>query len=158
LAHPSVQTQTASGNLYSEITQDDINLLMGNVTDAYSGMGDLGFICSRAFYYQVLFRLAAEAGGNTIASISGDGPRLNFFGFPCFFTDKMPSTEGNSQKCLIFGNFREASLLGEREGLRLEASEHVFFDRDSVGLRGISAYDINVHEVNAYAVLVTASS
>jgi hypothetical protein len=55
-------------------------------------------------------------------------------------------------------------LLGDRTGIEIAISDQRYFEFDLIGVRGVSRYDINVHEagdddsaVGAYVALKTAS-
>ncbi|GAH11072.1 unnamed protein product, partial [marine sediment metagenome] len=51
-----------------------------------------------------------------------------------------------STKCVLYGNFKEAVIIGDRIGIDIFVSPHRYFDEDVLGVRAVSRYDINVHE------------
>lgn len=58
----------------------------------------------------------------------GDGPLPlgNLFGFPVYTTPSVPTTLSTNQSAVIVGAFDEGLIL-EHSGIRLDASEHVYF-------------------------------
>ena len=96
------------------------------------------------------------AGGNTVDSITG-GQRPALFGYPIFFSDHMPS-DGTSKFGVFFGNFAEAAVMGDRQGVEVATSADYGFNLDVMTVRLTSRYDINVHETDAYAGVKTAAS
>jgi HK97 family phage major capsid protein len=115
------------------------------------------------FYCNAMLRALAAAGGNTMVSLAqGVGEGL-FLGKRVLFTDYMPTTTATSQVSALYGNFAEAVLLGDRQGVEIAISDQRYFEYDLVGVRGVTRYDINVHEpgdgsnVGAYVALKTSS-
>lgn len=124
------------------------------------------WLCSTAFYFSVMLRLEAAAGGNTIASLTaGDSGRGRvFLGYPVFLTSQMPTATATSQVSVLFGAFSAAVLLGDRMAIRIDQSKDRYFDEDVLALRATTRYDINVHEggdgsnAGAYVGLSTSAS
>jgi HK97 family phage major capsid protein len=113
-----------------------------------------------------MVRLAAAAGGNTIQTIEGGvttfGP--SFLGYPVNFTDQMPTATAVSTIHALFGNYRAAAIIGERVGVSIASSSEVYFASGEIAIRGMWAYDINVHEpgtaseAGAYVALKTGAA
>lgn len=122
------------------------------------------WICSPAYYNAVMIRLAAAAGGNTIQNVEGGANRPSFLGYPVLFTDHMPTTTAVSQVSALFGSFNNAVMLGNRQGVSIGTSTERYFDSGEIAIRGMWAYDINVHEpgdssnAGAYTAVKTAAS
>lgn len=156
-------TLPSGDDTWGEIILRDITDTMGLLPSKYGDM--TAFICSANFYYTVMLKLLTEAGGNTIAAIeSGEANVARFLGRPVYLTDQMPTATAVSSTCLLYGNFREAVLLGDRESLSVMTSEHRYFEEDNLAIRGTTRYDMNVHEpgdgsnAGAFVGLVTAAS
>lgn len=122
------------------------------------------WLCSPAFYYGVMLNVMASAGGNTIPLLESGSGRPMFLGYPVNLTDKMPTATGTGQKSCLFGTFRDAVVLGDRETLQIAFSDQRYFDEDVIAVRGVTRYDINVHNaggastVGAYTCLTTSAT
>jgi HK97 family phage major capsid protein len=122
------------------------------------------WICSSVFYFTVLARLQAAAGGNTPVTLEDGFPRMTYLGYPVHFTNQMPTATAVSTVSLLFGAFNQASIIGDRGGIVIKQSEHLNFDQDVLAVLATTRYDINWHDVgdssNAGAVvaLKTAAS
>lgn len=140
--------QVASGNAYSEIVLADIQGLIGRLPDFARRAGGNKFYCSQQFYSTVLQKLAQAVGGVTYAEISGQ-IATTFFGVPVEITEVMPTAEGNSQVCLLYGNLAQAAMLGDRRGISVAMtdSDSTDFASDVMAVRGTTRFDINVHDV-----------
>ena len=140
--------QVASGNAYSEIALGDLQGLIGRLPQFARRAGGNKFYCSQQFYATVLVRLAQAVGGTTYSEISG-ALQPTFFGVPVEITEVMPSTEANSQVCLIYGNLGMAAMMGDRRGVEISMSDSngTDFASDVMAVRGTQRFDINVHDV-----------
>lgn len=101
----------ASGNLWSEITLDDIEALQGLLpSSANQGV----FYCSKAFYFQVMRDLALSAGLASLYLLPSNQSNLNqgsWSGIPVRFVDAMPSTQANSQIPLMYGSINQTGTI-----------------------------------------------
>ena len=122
------------------------------------------WLCSPAFYYGVMLQVMASAGGNTIPLLESGSGRPMFLGYPVNLTDQMPTATAVTQKACLFGTFRDAVVLGDRETLQIAFSDQRYFDEDVIAVRGVTRYDINVHNASgasaagAYVALVTSTT
>lgn len=154
-------TATTSEDTWAELTLANHESTMAILPSKYRQMPV--WICSPAYYYTVMLRLLAAAGGNTITSLEGGG-NLQFLGYPVILTDHMPTATAVSTVHALFGNFRAAAMLGDRTGISIATSTERYFDSDEIAIRGIVAYDINVHEpgdasnAGAYVALKTGAA
>ena len=154
---------TSSGtDTWPEIAMADFTNTMGLLPSEHWGAPS--WLCSPAFYYGVMLKVMASAGGNTIPLLESGSGRPMFLGYPVYLTDKMPTATGTSQKSCLFGTFRDAVVLGDRETLQIAFSDQRYFDEDCIAVRGVTRYDINVHNaggastVGGYTCLTTAAS
>lgn len=125
--------------------------------------------CSTAVWGQVLLRLAAAAGGNTIATIEAGGG-LNFLGFPVELTQVLPSSDTTSQIILLFGDLTLSSDFGDRRQTTIRFSDSAVvgdesvFENDEMAVIGTTRFDINNHSLGTASVagpmigLITAAS
>jgi HK97 family phage major capsid protein len=145
-ATASVFTPTADEDAWDEITFNTFAGTMSLLQDKYRVRGQLSWLCSAAFKWQVMDRLAIGSNG-ALSTVWVDGQPVNMFlGYPVELSDRMPTTTGVSQVSCLFGNFPAAVILGDRGGIRIATSEHVAFTSDKIAVRGTTRYDIHVHQ------------
>jgi HK97 family phage major capsid protein len=157
--------QTASGNLWSEITESDILGVIGKLPQFARRSGSVKWYCSHTFWATVLQKLALAKGGVTLAEVQGRMQEIAF-GYPVEIVEVMPLTEANSQIPLLFGNLSQASTFGDRQGVVIStADQHASnFAADIMTVKGTERFDINVHDVGDTSVagavvgLITAAS
>lgn len=139
--------QVGSGNLYSELVVADFTSTIGRLPE-YASMNPVWCV-SRKFYYDVMVKLAQTSGGLTPGQLmQGEAVKsMTFLGYPVVIAQKMPTTEGNSQVCALFGDFKMGAKFGYRTDLSLAVSNELGFQTDTRYIRGIQRFDINVHDV-----------
>ena len=109
--------------------------------------GNVGWLCSAAYYFGVMLRIQAAAGGNTIAALEEGGRVMPMFlGFPVHFTGRMPRTTAATQTSALFGNFEEGLALGDRQAVEVTVSEERYWDENNIGVKAVQRIDWNVHE------------
>lgn len=158
-----VFTNTADDHdAWDELDMADFTQTIGLLPEKYSRSPV--WVCSANFYWSVMVKVMAEAGGNNIASIAtGPQGQPMFMGSPVYFTDKMPRASAASQKCALFGTFSMGGIMGDRTGIRIGRSDDHKFLEDMTALKATSRYDINIHEpgdsqnAGAYVALATNS-
>jgi HK97 family phage major capsid protein len=106
--------------------------------------------------YSYLLDLIADAGGNTLQTLSAGPANRAIFGYPFVVTDVMPKAAAVNQVCLLFGDLKLAATGGvHTEGVRIEASNSAVvdsescFETDKTALRGIERFDCVVHDVGS---------
>jgi HK97 family phage major capsid protein len=158
----AVSTAATGHDTWPELDMADVVACISLVPERYDR--NLSWICSRNFYYSVLWRLEMSGGGNTIATLSqGATGQPMFGGYPVYFTSRMPTATAAATVCALFGSWRDAVILGDRTGVSLARDDSFAFSSDLITLRATTRYDFNVHEpgdssaVGAYVALKTAS-
>ncbi len=150
-----------SGNLYSELTLDDHEKVMG-ILPTYAAV-NAKWYCSRLYFFTVMARLMLAAGGVTAGEIEGRR-RLLFGGDPVEISQKMPRAQANSQICVLYGDLRQAATVGRRRGVMIESSRDYKFAERQITYLATARKAINVHDVgdanNAGPIvgLITAAS
>jgi HK97 family phage major capsid protein len=150
----------ASGNLFSEITQPDMDKLAGTLP---SYAMDPKYYCSRIFFFTVLVRLMHAAGGVTAAEIEGRR-RPMFNGDPVEIAQVMPKTDANSQVPVVYGDLRQAATVGNRRQMTIKQSDQYKFAEGQITTLATRRVAVNVHDVGTATEagpvvgLVTASS
>jgi HK97 family phage major capsid protein len=100
---------------------------------------------NKAVYYASMARLQIAAGGNAVSDL-GNGPVMQFLGYPVRFINTLPSTAASGTKIAYFGDLAMAATMGTRRGVTLRADESIYFAQDALALRVTERFDINVHE------------
>ena len=140
-----------TGNAWSELAIADFCAMIGR-TPAYALAGAKWF-CSNAFFAGVMLRLAYSSGGVSGAELLSGSMARQFLSYPVELTESMPTSEANSQICCLFGNLAQAATLGGKGGIAIQTSADAtvgstnMFDTDSLAIRGVERFDINVHDV-----------
>lgn len=148
---------------WAELILLDFTNTMAKLPAKYWPFGPT-WVCSPAFYYGVMLRVLAEAGGNTISALEAGAGRQSFLGYPVALTHHMPTATAVSLKSVLFGVFDQAVIIGDRVGIRFAQSDQYAFNEDVLTVRATTRYDINVHEpgtagvVGAYVALATTAS
>lgn len=139
------------GNLMSEITLANLISMIGVLPDFADTQAK--WYCNKFFFWNVMIRLLAAAGGNTIASLQ-DGPRgARFLGDSVVFTNTLPKTDANSQILALYGDMFLTADFGDRRQRTISFSNDAtiggvnVFAADEIGIRGTQRIDINVHDV-----------
>lgn len=140
--------QVASGNQWSEITQNDLLGLIGRLPSFARNSGQVKFYCTNEFWSTVFGRIGLTAGGITLADFQGK-MTPQFFGTPVEIVEAMPHTEANSQVPLLYGNLAQAAMFGDRRGVTIKTtdSNDTDFEEDLMAIKGTERFDINVHDV-----------
>jgi HK97 family phage major capsid protein len=135
--------QVASGNAWGEIILNDFISTTAKVSNRTIRGGDLRWYCSQQFYTNVMVKLAMAAGGNAAGEIVNGVARHTFLGYPVVITPALPTTESNSSVPCLFGSIRDAVKFGDRKGVSLFMTEHLYAKSDMVAWRGRERFDIN---------------
>lgn len=136
----------ATGSTWASITDDDISSLMGKVAD-YPG-ASLAFHCTRQFYFEVLHKLAINAGGTTATEVIEGVTRNMFYGYPVIFNNVMAKSTAVSTVPLLFGDLKLAAYLGDRRGVTIETDKNIGTQEHDVVVT--SRFDCIVHDYGNY--------
>ena len=137
----------ASGNLWSEITYDDVMKVIGRPLDIENPMRS-SILCSRPFYYQVLVPLATSRGGSTRAEVLAGVSTPMFEGYNVVFSNAMPQIESNGSVCMHFADWNVCSKVAEVPGtLTVETSTERFWDERKVGFQISVQRALNMHDL-----------
>jgi HK97 family phage major capsid protein len=147
---------TGAGTTFASLTLDNLVETAGTLADKYHA--GASWIMSRQFYSQVVLRVIADAGGNTIDSLGVGSTGAQLLGYPIHFSDQAPIATAVDIDCCYFGNWTDAVVFGDRSGIEIATSEHVNFAEDQINIRATSRYDIQVHDGSGFCALATAAS
>ena len=151
----------ASGNLWSEIVEADINKLIGQCPN-YQGIQPKLY-CSNPFFWQVLNKINNAKGGVSKMEFQGV-QKLACMGYPVEIVNVMRKTDGNSTVPLLFGDLRLSSTHGRRQQITVEQSNDVKFLERQVAVLGTQRHAVTNHSLgdatNAGPIvgLITAAS
>ncbi len=155
-------TATTSEDTWGELTLANHHETMALLPSKHWQMPI--WVCSPAYWNAVMNRLNHAAGGNTIQTLEAGSIQQTFMGYPVLFTDRMPTSTAVSTIHALFGSFRRAVMIGDRVGISIASSSERYFDSGEVAIRGMWAYDIEVHEpgdasnAGAYVALKTGAA
>lgn len=150
LAAGAKVTQGTS-NTWSAQVLADFNALMGKCPD-YTIARNPEFYCNKAYYHNVMERLAMASGGVTAMEIVNGIPQGRFFGYPVNFVTVMPSATATTGITVYFGDLAAASKFGDRRQITISMSDSAsvggqsMWERDEIGIKGTERFDINIHE------------
>lgn len=139
----SIKTAAAGQNTAASLTIAVFQDAAGSLPE-YPGMNPVWFV-SKPVFWNVLARLQLAAGGNNYVDL-GNGPVLQFMGYPVAFSQVLPKTIGASTKFAYFGDLGMASTLGLRRGLSIAVDGSRYFELDQIAHRSTMRWDFNCHE------------
>lgn len=144
LAAGSVAT-AASATSFGALALTDFHAAVGKLPQ-YPGMQPRWYIHS-AGYHNSMARLQVAAGGNSVVDL-GNGPVLQFMGFPVVFTQVLPSTTAaqSGATYAYFGDLSMGATMGSRRGVTISSDTSRYFEFDQIALKATQRFDIVVHE------------
>ncbi len=165
-AFDALGTEANSAGVYSATAAWD-SITMANIQSwlsllpAYAAGPNCKFYCHKAFYHQVLERLAFTAGGTTTIDIKGGVPVQSFMGYPVEFCQVLPASTATTQYDAFFGDLSQAAYFGDRRGITVAQSDSALnaFEQDEIAFRATERFDIataNVGNNSATASLRVA--
>jgi len=143
---------TATGHTTLDtISLSDCNMAKGLIP-AYA-LPNAKWFVSRSFYELVMMRLAANAGGNTVQTLSGD-LQFKFLGLPVVIAQKLPSQTASVTGTIIayVGDMQKACAYGAKRDVTIKRSNERYFDTDQIGLFASARFDFVAHDVGTSSV------
>lgn len=140
-----------AGNTFAELTLANFHSVVG-ILPQYADTPNTTWLVHKVFWSTVMQRLAFAQGGVTTGEVHAGG-RYEFLGYPVRISQKMPSTDNNSQVCALLGDFTLGASFGDRSLDSIDFSTEAYvnsqslWERDEIGVRGTERFDINVHDV-----------
>jgi len=105
------------------------------------------FFCSTVFHDLVFQSLAVAGGGNTIQTLMGKFGAA-WLGYPIVTTPSLPSVPGtdyNNEVVCLFGDMKQASILGDRRKFTFRVLTERYADEDEIGIVAVERIDIVNH-------------
>ncbi len=160
-SHDKAKVAAASGHdTLAEIDSDDLVKLMAAIP-GYAKRGSRWY-CSPTALELVFNAIKVGATGNSLDNLANEvTPR--FLGYPIEVTDLMADDAAatyNGAVMIGFGNLMQAATMGDRRGIRVQATSERYWEQDQIGVKGTERFDINVHDLGSntakspFAVLV----
>jgi hypothetical protein len=132
---------------WTSVTDTDINRLMSKLHNGYNH-NEAAFMCSRAYYFQVLYRLQKAAGGITLNEAMNGVKSLfpyadaSYFGVPVYFSELFTAVSGTqgavgvARRPIAYGVFGQAHAFGVVDGsMEIASSSEFAFDKDVLTIR-----------------------
>lgn len=160
-----VQDADTGEDTLAELDVEDWTKTVGRLPGKYHR--GAAWIMSREVWNGSVLPLMANSGGAGFAALmagasAGSPGSLQWLGYPVYFSDLMPAAAASTVVAL-FGDFRRAVSIGDRQDMRIDSSIHEQFDKDLVSFRVLHRYDILVthpgdsSDAGAYVALKTAA-
>lgn len=143
LAAGSIVTATGI-TTFANVTLGNFEEVVGKLPE-FPGIQPAWYFHKTA-YYATGGRLQNAAGGNNTADL-GNGPVMQFLGYPVRFIETLPSAAASAAKIAYFGDLAMTATMGNRRGVEIRSDSSVGFVSDTIYIRCTERFDINVHEV-----------
>jgi HK97 family phage major capsid protein len=137
---------TSGHDTFAEVDATDLSNLAAKLPEQY--LPNAKWYAS-AFAISTTFARLGMTSGGTIQTVFGQRQQLYYNGFPIVPTVRLPSagTSQNGAVMLLFGDLRQASVLGARRGLTIASSPHYKFAEDQVAVKASERFDIVNHSL-----------
>lgn len=157
-ANPSIGLfQAPTGHhTFATLSMSDFESVVG-LLPKFADTERACWVCHKTFYYSVMHRVMIALGGVEAREAAAEAPggkqRPVFLGYPVEFVQVMPGTTAVSQVSALLGDFSQGAMIGDRQAMQVDFSEHAsvggqsLWERNQIGIRGIERIDINVHDV-----------
>jgi len=153
-SYKSMFVAATNHDTYAEYDATDIGTAMGRLPLKYRQGAKL--YMSPTTWGAVFERLMLAAGGNTTVTV-GEGAQLRYNGYPVAFSELLtasatPTTDNSNVSIFMFGNANRTTLLGDRRGIVIKASEDRHIELGQVVVVGSSRFDIVNHNLGDTSV------
>lgn len=146
LAAGSVYTAATGNTSFATLDLEDFEGMAGKLPTYARGSAKWYF--SQVGFWSSAARLQAAAGGNTIMDI-GNGPVLQFLGFPVEISQVLNSTtsaQTSTTGLCYLGAINQGVTMGQRRGLETQILRELYAATRQVGIICSQRFDIVVHE------------
>lgn len=148
----SEHTALAGNISFETLDMEDFSTMVGKLPQ-YAKATAKWYISSVG-YWTSMARLQLAAGGNNVVDV-GNGPVLQFQGFPVVISQVMNSTTGSqtsTEGLAFFGALELAASLGNRRGIETQILRELYAATRQVGIITTQRFDINIHETGTASV------
>lgn len=143
----AIYTAAAANLAFSSLDLADFEGMAGKLP-SWADDGAAWYLHKTAWANSVM-RLQMAAGGNTTVDL-GNGPELQFLGYPVRFTPVMNSTTGDQASTAglaILANLPLCSTVGDRSMMSMKVLEELYAATGQIGVRGHTRVAINNHSI-----------
>lgn len=134
---------TSGTNTFAAIDAEDLANVKAVVSDAAHRRGNAKWYCSRAFFETVFSKLQQAAGGISRSEFAGSTiPSYN--GNDVVISQVLETSTGtvNNTAFCLFGDLRQAALLGRRRSIDIAVDGSIRFLTDQTAIRAIQRFDV----------------
>jgi HK97 family phage major capsid protein len=144
---------SASGNLFSEFTNDDIVGTMSLLPGYVLSSPNCKWLMNSAVYFNPVFRKAIGLGGTTPDTLFNGGTGYQLMGKPVIFAQQMSGTQADTTIFALVGDFSRGAVFGEANGgLQLSLSEHHKWAEGMISWRCRKRWGFTVHAPGTTAI------
>lgn len=136
----SVVTAATGHDTFEELTLADWNKVIAALPN---------FIGSAPKWYMSKACWAAGLLPLVQAQTMSDGASLTFQGYPVEWVEVLPRSTGSvaSQIIALFGDLRLCAMYGAKNNLRIERSDHRYFEKDMAAVKGEMSFGVTVYRL-----------
>lgn len=146
LAAGSIYTALAGNTGFGTLDLEDFEAMAGKLPTYARATAKWYF--SQVGFWSSAARLQAAAGGNAISDI-GNGPVLQFMGFPVVISQVLNATTGaqvSTTGLCYLGALNQAATMGTRRGIETQILRELYAATRQVGIIATQRYDICINE------------
>lgn len=137
---------SASGNLFSEFTNDDIVGTMSLLPKYALESPNCAWLMNSAVYFNPVFRKAIGLGGTTPDALFSGPTRYQLMGKPVVFAQQLPGAQADNTIFALVGDFSRGALFGEaNNGFAISMSEHHKWAEGMISWRVRKRWGFTVH-------------
>ena len=147
-SHAGALYTAATGNTaYSTLDLADFEGMAGQLP-SWAEDGAAWYI-HKVGYWASMARLMDAGGGNNVQDL-GNGPELQFLGYPVRFNPVMnsvTSAQTSTAGLCVLANLQLSSTLGDRQGMSMKVLEELYAATGQIGVRSHCRVAINNHSI-----------
>lgn len=127
---------------WGQLTLDDFNDVITLLDSQFDDAAK--WYCTKAFYRQVMYTLAASQGDVGLFELLSGKRSLSFMGYPVELVHAMPKAVSEKQVPCLLGDLKSGAYLGQRKDLSIAQSREVLFTRYMTAILGIERIDVQI--------------
>jgi len=139
---------TSGDDTFAEIIAGDLDRVVAALPQP--ALKNAKWYVSQAGYAMIFHRLIQAAGGLTLADMVNGPIKQGYLGFPIVITEKMPtdpSATYNGTVMMLFGDMRQASLLGSRREIRIKVDSSRYLEFDQIAILATERFHLVNHQM-----------
>lgn len=137
---------SASGNLFSEFTNDDIVGTFSLLPSYAQNSPNCVWLMNSAVFFNPVWRKAIGLGGTTPDALLNGPSRYQLMGKPVIFAQQMPGAQADNTIFALVGDFSRGAVFGEAtSGFSISMSEHHKWAEGMISWRVRKRWGFTVH-------------